>query len=253
MARPIKTGLDYFPLDVRNDDKLDLIEAEFGIIGFAIVIKLYRKIYEICYFYEWGEDQLLLFKKMVNVDINLINDVINACFRRNIFNKKMFDNYKILTSTGIQKRFIQAVKSSRRSQVILEEKYLCKGINDYINSINSELIIVNSDTGTQSKVKNSKVNERKYIEEEFLLIFNRWLEYKKDKKQSYKNEDSIKMAYNKLYKLADGNPDNAIKIIEQSLANNWAGLFQLKEELSNKTRHVDTSNDFSDQYPSIKK
>ena len=159
MARPIKTGLDYFPLDVRNDDKLDLIEAEFGLIGFGIVIKLYRKIYENCYFYEWEEDQLLLFKKRVNVDINLINDVINACFRRDIFNKKIFDTYKILTSTGIQKRFIQALKNSRRSQVILEEKYLCKGINDYINSINSEFITVNSDSNTQSKVKERKVKE----------------------------------------------------------------------------------------------
>jgi len=170
MARPIKTGLDYFPLDVRNDDKLDLIEAEFGIIGFGIVIKLYRKIYENSYFYEWGEDQLLLFKKKVNVDINLINDVINACFRRDLFNKKIFDNYKILTSTGIQKRFIQAVKNSRRSQVILEEKYLCKGINDYINSINSELIIVNSDINTQSKVKESKVKE--IIENKLIFYSN---------------------------------------------------------------------------------
>ena len=226
MARPIKTGLDYFPLDVRNDDKLDLIEAEFGLVGFAIIIKLYRKIYENSYFYEWGEDQLLLFKKRVNVDINVINDVINACFRRNIFDKKMFDNFKILTSSGIQKRFIQAVKSSRRSQVIFEGKYLCKGINDYINEVNSEFITVNSDIGTQRKVKESK---RDYIKEDFLPIFNRWLKYKKDKKQSYKNEDSIEMAYNKLYKLSSGNDKEANKIIEQSLANNWNGFFSLKE------------------------
>ena len=173
MARPIKTGLDYFPLDVRNDDKLDLIEAEFGLIGFGIVIKLYRKIYENCYFYEWGEDQLLLFKKKVNVDINLINDVINACLRRNLFNKKMFDTYKILTSGGIQKRFIQAVKSSRRSQVIFEEKYLCKGINDYINEINSEFITVNSDIGTQSKEKKKKEDKiKEYIKEKLSFYSN---------------------------------------------------------------------------------
>ena len=59
MSRPIKTGLDYFPLDVRNDDKLDLIEAEFGIVGFGIIIKLYQKVYENGYFYDWEEDQLL--------------------------------------------------------------------------------------------------------------------------------------------------------------------------------------------------
>ena len=226
MSRPIKTGLDYFPLDVRNDDKLDLIEAEFGIVGFGIIIKLYQKVYENGYFYDWEEDQLLLFKKRVNVDKNLIIDVVKGCLRRNLFNKKMFDNYKILTSVGIQKRFIQALKSSRRSQVILEEKYLCKGINDYINSINSEFITINSSSNTQSKVKETK---RNYIKEEFLPIFDRWLQYKKDKRQSYKNEDSIEMAYNKLYKLADGDAKKANEIVEQSLANNWNGLFELKQ------------------------
>ena len=42
MARPIKSGLDYFPLDVDidQDDKVAIIEAEHGMLGFGIVIKL---------------------------------------------------------------------------------------------------------------------------------------------------------------------------------------------------------------------
>lgn len=173
MARPIKIGLDYFPLDVRNDDKLDLIEAEFGLTGFAIVIKLYSKIYENGYFYEWGEDQLLLYKKRVNVEKGLINNVIKACFSRNIFDKKKFDNYKILTSKGIQKRFIQAVKSNRRKKVVLEEQYLCEGINDFINEINSEFIVINSDINTQSKVKENKVKETKVSFEKFWILYDK--------------------------------------------------------------------------------
>ena len=38
--------------------------------------------------------------------------------------------------------------------------------------------------------------DREYIEKGFLKIFNRWLQYKKDKNQTYKNEDSIQAAYN---------------------------------------------------------
>ena len=117
-----------------------------------------------------------------------------------------------------------------------------------------------TDNNTQSKVKESKgkeskVNERKYIEKGFLEIFNRWLKYKKDKKQTYKNEDSIEMAYNKLYKLSGGIPKVATEIVEQSLAANWAGLFPLKEDAGKKSfnRHVENSNDFSNQYPSVKK
>ena len=78
--------------------------------------------------------------------------------------------------------------------------------------------------------KDKEIKEREYIEKDFLPIFERWLKYKKDKRQSYKNEDSIKAAYNKLYKLAGGDFELADKIVEQSLANNWDGLFELKDE-----------------------
>lgn len=71
--------------------------------------------------------------------------------------------------------------------------------------------------------------DKEYIKPEFKETFYRWLSYKKDKKQSYKNEDSIKMAYEKLIKLSGSNPETAKLIIEQSLANNWDGLFALKE------------------------
>ena len=40
-----KSGLDYFPLACNFEDKIELIEAEFGLEGLAIVVKLYQKIY----------------------------------------------------------------------------------------------------------------------------------------------------------------------------------------------------------------
>ena len=45
MARPSKIGLDYFPLDVTVEDSIELLEAECGLSGFAILIKLWQKIY----------------------------------------------------------------------------------------------------------------------------------------------------------------------------------------------------------------
>ena len=45
MARLNKIGLDYFPLDtdIELNDKIQLIESEFGLKGFAIIIKLFIK------------------------------------------------------------------------------------------------------------------------------------------------------------------------------------------------------------------
>lgn len=37
MARPLKQGLDYFPLDCQVDVKFELVEAEFGLTGFGVV------------------------------------------------------------------------------------------------------------------------------------------------------------------------------------------------------------------------
>ena len=34
-GRPLKNGVDYFPLEVILDDKFELIEAEHGIQGFV--------------------------------------------------------------------------------------------------------------------------------------------------------------------------------------------------------------------------
>jgi hypothetical protein len=56
-----------------------------------------------------------------------------------------------------------------------------------------------------------------------------WLEYKKAKRQSYASEKSIETCYKNLLRISNGNPDTARQIVEQSIANNWAGLFPLKQ------------------------
>ncbi|MCY9140555.1 DUF4373 domain-containing protein [Peribacillus frigoritolerans] len=65
MARPKKEGLDYFPLDVDmdQDDKIALIEAKHGVIGFGVTLKLLMKIYKEGYFYRWTEREQLLFSR----------------------------------------------------------------------------------------------------------------------------------------------------------------------------------------------
>lgn len=165
LARPQKEGLEYFPLDVDmdQDDKIALIEAQHGLIGFGVVIKLLMKIYKHSYFYEWTEKQQLLFSKRVNVDINLINAVINDCVKWELFDKKAFEDHKILTSRGIQKRYLKA--SDRRQKVKIYKEYLLlddETINAYNNliivDINPNNEVVNADINPQSKGKESKVD-----------------------------------------------------------------------------------------------
>lgn len=157
MARPVKIGLDYFPLDINTDDKLELIEAEHGLQGFAIVIKLWQKIYSNGYYIEWNDDIALLFSRRINSEKTLILSVINSCFNRNLLNKSLFDKYGILTSPGIQKRFFTVCKQVKRTSVTAIKQYLL--VDSEFTEVISELIEVNSEISTQKKGKEKKGKE----------------------------------------------------------------------------------------------
>jgi DnaD/phage-associated family protein len=175
MARPRKQGLDYFPLDVDidQDDKIQLVEAVHGPVGFAIVIKLLMRIYKDGYYSKWTETEQLLFSKRVNVDINSVNVCINDCVKWDLFDKELFENHALLTSQGIQKRFLEAV--GRRQKVEMVKEYLLldyEDINVYRNlttrSINVNINSINDNINPQRIVKNSKEEKSKeqYTKEE---------------------------------------------------------------------------------------
>ena len=45
MARPVKKGLDYFPLDVVLGGGMEDINCEYGKLGEMVVISLWQRIY----------------------------------------------------------------------------------------------------------------------------------------------------------------------------------------------------------------
>ncbi|HHU07384.1 MAG TPA: DUF4373 domain-containing protein [Clostridiaceae bacterium] len=123
MARPLKRGLDYFPLDCNMDDQIELFEAECGLEGFAILIKLWQKIYSNGYYTEWGEDNQLLFSRRINCDSSKVIGVANICLKRGIFDADLNRQYNILTSAGIQKRYLAACTSSKRKTIEFISEY----------------------------------------------------------------------------------------------------------------------------------
>ena len=182
MARPNKAGLDYFELDCHLNEKVRLVQAEFGLKGFAIVVKLYQKIFgELGYYCEWNEDSLLLFMSENGVlsrdERNLINEIVSACIRRNIFSEYLFKKYGILTSEWIQERYLNA--ASRRERIDLKKEYLLlsdvqKQQNVVINSINVSNNSINVSNNPQSRVEKSKVeNINNMCKVDILMLFDR--------------------------------------------------------------------------------
>ena len=88
------------------------------------------------------------------------------------------------------------------------------------------IITDNDNTNVLSKGK--KGFDLSFVDDSFLAIIQEWLEYKKQRKETYKSERSVKVCYNNLLKLSGNDPQTAKEIIYQSMANNWAGLFPLK-------------------------
>ncbi len=209
MARPHKQGINYFSLDVVLDDKFELFEAEYGLQGFGFIIKLFQKIYEANgYYYKWSDDEKLLFSKKVNVDINLINDYIDCALKRDIFNKNLFEKYSILTSNGIQKRFLEASKRRKGIEIIKEYflidietnpeyKDLTTNVIYVSNNFeNDNKIIENDSSNSQKKGKENKVKEIENINiqfETFWRLYPRKLKKQKAKEWFEKHKPSSEL------------------------------------------------------------
>lgn len=65
-----------------------------------------------------------------------------------------------------------------------------------------------------------------------------WFEYKKERRESYKSEKSKTAFINKLKKLSGNNAETARLIVDESIANNWAGIFELKSKPISATQKV---------------
>lgn len=164
-GRKIKQGLDYFmhDVDLSSDDKIELLEAECGLIGYAVFNKLLERIYRNGYYLEADERFLKVFCMRIGININDCINIINVCINEKIFNKKLYDEHKILTSVGIQKRYLKACE--RRKEINLDGKYLLLDEEDL--SIYENINLKNGYKNPQGR---KEVKEVKEIYGEFVLL-----------------------------------------------------------------------------------
>ncbi len=250
MARTVKAGLQYFPLDVDffNDDKIELISSQFGCKGESIAIRLLCLVYRNGYYYQWGQDESLLFAKRVSNGITheLVNDVVNGLIKRAFFDKSIFDSFGILTSRGIQKRYIEA--KDRAKEVVFFEELLLIDNNEALKNNNVTFISINDNICTQRKEKKRKEEKSKvkaspddaaiifpFESESFKIQWQHWKEYKqKEHRFSYKSPQSEQASLYDLSKISSGVEQTATEIIHQSMANGWKGFFELKKDKNGK-------------------
>ena len=162
MARPIKQGLDYYPLDVGflQDVKIRRIMRACGIQSIPVLISLLANIYRNDgYFLRWSPDMSFLIADELGVSEGAVTATVYKAVQVDFFNANMYECYGVLTSEGIQSRFFEA--ASRRREVRYDARFLLINVNVYKNLVNVDNNPVNVDDNPQSKVKESKVKESK--------------------------------------------------------------------------------------------
>lgn len=164
MARPIKMGIDYFPMDVDldSDDKLSMVIGEFGIKGELIYTKLLGWIYKHNgYYSKWDEMEQLKFAKRVayigNPSVSLISEIVARCIKWGLFDQSVFESLQVLTSKRIQSTWLDATR--KRKDRTIDEQIWVLGVNDALAAEETPKKAEVIDKRKESKVKESKVNK----------------------------------------------------------------------------------------------
>ena len=276
MARPVKEGLDYYPLnaDFMSDIKVRRLIRSFGSKSIGVVIALLGMIYgDKGYYILLNDDVAFIISEQTLEDEDLVNQIINKLIEIEFFDKNLYEKHRVLTSKGIQKRFISATE--RRKDVNLITKYNLVNVdnnsssdvvNVYNNPVNvennSSSDVVNVGNNQQRKEKKSKVKKskekqskentddscnapsaerrvrtfafeslvvEKYGEDECLTDTFRDFAIMRKAIKKPLTERATKVLLGKLDKLANGDKELVIKILEQSILNNWQSVYELKD------------------------
>ena len=276
MARPVKEGLDYYPLnaDFMSDIKVRRLIRSFGSKSIGVVIALLGMIYgDKGYYILLNDDVAFIISEQTLEDEDLVNQIINKLIEIEFFDKNLYEKHRVLTSKGIQKRFISATE--RRKDVKLITKYNLVNVDnnsssDVVNVYNNPVNVDNNSSSDvvnvynnqqrkdkKSKVKKSKVKQskentddscnapsaerrvrtfafeslvvEKYGEDECLTDTFRDFAIMRKAIKKPLTERATKVLLGKLDKLANGDKELVIKILEQSILNNWQSVYELKD------------------------
>lgn len=194
MARPRKTALDYYPIDVDflRQFQVRIIMKNCGAESPAVLLSLLGHIYgNHGYYLAWTKENAFFIAEDSYVDESKVHQIIKEALEINFFDKSMLDAYQILTSKEIQEQYFTIVKQSRRkiqynpAYLLVDEEFISSaksrvspeetlvfteetgvnkgknGINTDESGISTEGIGVSSAQMPQNKQDKTELNETK--------------------------------------------------------------------------------------------
>lgn len=120
MARRIRVGLDYFPLDTSWDLNIRLLKVQYGLEGLGTAIQLFQMIYREGYSLKWNSETKQLFCSENHIDEKKLDDILEFCIDHGLFDRGIFERYSVLTSRSIQRQWIRICTDAKRKNMYIE-------------------------------------------------------------------------------------------------------------------------------------
>ncbi len=118
MPRPTKEFLDYFPFYCRGDERIDVLKAKKGMIGFGVYISLLIKLYgEKGYYLNWNENICCIFSNNVGVSETEVSEIVSLLINVGLFDKDIYEKYSVLTSKEIQENYLFAITKRKNKEL----------------------------------------------------------------------------------------------------------------------------------------
>ena len=273
MARPKKNNADYFShdKDMRNDAKIRALRRKYSHTGYAVWSYMLEVLTDSDYFeIEWNDLQVELLAGDFDMEPEQLQEIIEYC--TSVLHLFTIEN-GVLFSETLKNRFESVLSKRKREQngVIDVENPQSKvkeskGEESKENNTpplspvpgEAEIQKTGVDNPTPNRMhtdsppappkgKRKSCAKKKnrldlsFIEPAFQPIMTDWLAYKSERGQAYRQQ-GVKACYTRLRSLSQNDPQTARSIISQSMSNNWAGFYPLKQPSNHDPRTNNSRN-----------
>lgn len=173
MARPIKTGLDYFPfsVDTYSDRKLRRMIRNLGAEAAHVHLLLLCYIFRDGYFMEWDEDYCYDIAECTCLPEETVQRVVEYCVELGLFEPTLFRTCNVLTSASLQQQYLEIAHQARRKSVI--DRYNLLGCDNNTGEIEvdsaetaSDVAVMPQRKENKNKLNQTRINNNKRKENE---------------------------------------------------------------------------------------
>lgn len=231
---------EYFSHDynARANIKLKKLIFKHGMLGYGTFWSIIEDLYN-------NANALRLDYECIAYDLRVDCELIKSIIKD--FDLFTFDG-DYFGSIGVQERLDQRAAKSKKAADSAKKRWDNSERNANALRTQSEGNAIKERKGKKKKESiESKESIRTVLKDSSFdndLLFqnwDRWKEYKKKQHSfEYKTLDTETTGLRELWKFSGGSVDIAIKIIDQSIANGWKGLFELKNTGNGTTQQTTT-------------